>query len=187
VKKLHFTFLLLVLIPFCSFGQDGFLPLDSNKKIIYSDVAAVEKSREALFQNAQKWVVKTFGNYENAVIQEDKQSGKLVLKSYSPVSTASFEYLRFTMTIDCQDNKYQVVINDVEGISKSQTVTALGTKQNDEVVEKSILLKTESNRKKKSATEELLNHTKTDNDQINNAMYSLLASLKLSMSAEGDI
>jgi hypothetical protein len=63
-------------------------------------------------------------------------------------------------------------------------VTALGQRQNDEVLEKSILLKTEGNRKKKAVAEELLKQGKTDNDQINQAMYNLLASLKVSMSAE---
>jgi hypothetical protein len=184
VKKLHLTFFLFLFIQFCSFGQDGLLPLDSRKKIVYTDVATVEKSRDILFQNAQKWVVKTFGNYENAVAQEDKQSGKLVIKSYFPVSAAFYEYVRFTMTIDCQDRKYQVMIHDVEGISKSQTVTALGSKQNDEVLEKTILLKTETSHKKKSVAEKNLKQAMNDNDQINNAMYSLMASLKLSMSAD---
>jgi hypothetical protein len=184
VKKLHLTFFLFLLIHFCSLGQDSLLPLDSKKKIAYNDVATVEKPREILFQNAQKWVVKTFGNYENAVAQEDKQSGKLVINSYYPVSAAAFEYVRFTMTVDCQDNKYQVMVHDVEGISKSQTVTALGPKQNDEVLEKTILLKTETNHKKKAVAENILKQTMADNDQINNAMYSLMASLKLSMAAD---
>jgi hypothetical protein len=184
VKKLRFCLLLLLCVPFKGFGQDGYLPLDNKRQIIYSDVATVGKSREVLFQDAQKWVVKTFGNYANAVSQEDKPSGKLVLNSYTPVSSPSFEYLRFVMTIDCHENKYLVTISNVEGISKSQTVTALGQKQNDEVLEKSILLKTEGNRKKKAIAEELLKQGQADNDQINQAMYNLLASLKVSMSSE---
>ena len=127
------------------------------------------------------------GIIENAVVSDDRQSGKLVLKTYTPVSSPSFEYLRYSMTINCEDNKYRVTINDVEGISKSQTVTALGKKQNDEVLEKEILLKTESGRKKKSVAEAALNQAKTDNDQINQAMYSLLASLKLVMTTDGNM
>ena len=187
MRKIQLSFLLLILVNFCSFGQDGFLPLDNQKKIVYTDVATLEKSKDVLFQNAQKWVVKTFGNYENAVASEDRESGKLVLKSYSPISSPSFEYLRYTLTIDCQPNKYNVTINEVEGISKSQTVTPLGKKQNDEIQEKEILSKTESGKKKKFIAEEALNQAKVDNDQINQAMYSLLASLKLSMTSDGDI
>lgn len=163
------------------------MPLDNQKKIVYTDVATLEKSKDDLYQNAQKWVVKTFGNYENAVASDDKQSGKLVLKSYTPISSPSFEYLRYTMTVHCENNKYRVTINDVEGISKSQSVTPLGKRQNEEILEKEILLKTESNRKKKSIAEEALNQAKIDNDQINSAMYGLLASLKLAMSADGDM
>lgn len=163
------------------------MPLDSQNKIVYTDVATLEKTKDVLYQNVQKWVVKTFGNYENAVVSDDKQSGKLILKSYTPVSSPSFEYLRYTMTVHCEDNKYRVTINDVEGISKSQSVTSLGKKQNDEILEKEILLKTESSRRKKSIAEEALNQAKIDNDQINNVMYGLLASLKLAMSADGDM
>lgn len=187
MKKIPFFVVKLILVSFCSFGQDGYLPLDNQKKIVYSDVATLEKSKNLLFQNAQKWVVKTFGNYENAVASENKQSGKLILKSYTPISSPSFEYLRYTMTVDCEDNKYHVTINELEGISKSQSVTALGKRQNDEILEKEILLKTESSRKKKSIAEETLNQAKTDNDQINQAMYSLLASLKLGMSVDADM
>ena len=163
------------------------MPLDNQKKIFYTDVAALEKSKDVLYQNAQKWVVKTFGNYENAVASDNRQAGKLVIKSYTPISTPSFEYLRYTMTVDCEDSKYRVTINEVEGISKSQSVTPLGKRQNDEVLEKEILLKTESNRKKKALAEEALNQAKTDNDQINQAMFGLLASLKLVMTADGDL
>ncbi|WP_159473169.1 DUF4468 domain-containing protein [Dyadobacter sp. 3J3] len=184
MKKIQFLFVILFLVSFYGFGQDGYLPLDNQKKIVYTDVATPEKSKDVLFLNAQKWVVKTFGNYENAVTSENKQAGKLVLKSYTPIGSPSFEYLRYSMTIDCEDNKYRVTITDLEGISKSQTVTALGKKQNDEILEKEILLKTESGRKKKSIAEEALNQAKIDNDQINQAMYGLLASLKLGMTSD---
>lgn len=187
MKKVHFLLLILSFVSFCCFGQDGYLPLDNQKKIVYTDVATLEKPKDVLFQNAQKWIVKTFGNYQNAVVSENKQAGKLVLNTYTPVSTPSFEYLRYTMTVDCEDNKYRVIINDLEGISKSQTVTSLGKKQNEEILEKEILLKTESGRKRKSIAEESLKQAKIDNDQINQAMYSLLASLKLTMSSDGDM
>ncbi|MCF0058637.1 DUF4468 domain-containing protein [Dyadobacter sp. CY356] len=187
MKKVQLLLLILSLVSFRSFGQDGYLPVDNQKKVVYTDVASLEKTKDVLYQNAQKWVVKTFGNYQNVVVSENKQSGKLVLNSYTPVSTPSFEYLRYTLIVDCEDNKYHVTINEVEGISKSQTVTSIGKKQNDEILEKEILLKTESGRKKKSIAEEALKQAKVDNDQINQAMYGLLASLKLAMSADGDL
>lgn len=166
-----------------SFGQEGILPLDSKNNAVYSDVGAVQHSRDVLFSNAQKWVVKTFGNYENAVVKEDRSNGKLVLNTYAPISSAAYEYLRLTISIDCQDNKYSVLMTDLEGIAKSQTIKRLGKRQNDEIQEKSVLVKTESNRKQKALAENELNEMRSDNNSVNDAVYGLMASLKQMMIA----
>jgi hypothetical protein len=186
VKRIFVVCLFFISISQFSFGQDGYLPLDDKKNAVYSDVGAMEQTKDRLFQNSQKWVVKSFGNYENAVDQEDRAGGKLVIKTYAPISSPSFEYLRFTMTITCSDNKYLASISELEGIAKTQSVTRLGQKQNDAILEKSIVVKTETNRKKKTIAENLLNEAKADNDNINQVMFSLLASLKQAMLLKGE-
>lgn len=184
MKRIFVVFLFFISISRFSYGQDGFLPLDDKKNAVYSDVATLEQSQDALFQNAQQWVVQSFGNYENAVAREDRAGGKLVLNTYAPVSSPSFEYLRFTMTITCHNNKYFAVISELEGIAKSQTVTRLGQKQNEDISRKSVLVKTETNRKKRIIAENLLNESKADSENVNQVMFSLLASLKQSMLAK---
>lgn len=178
MKRIFVAFLFLLSVTNFSFGQEGVLPLDSKNNAVYSDVGSVQLTKDVLFQNAQKWVVKTFGNYENAVASEDRASGKLVLNTYAPISSAAYEYLRLTMTIVCQDNKYQVSVTDLEGIAKSQSITRLGKRQNDAIQEKSVLVKTESNRKKKAVEENELEEMKSDNNRVNDTVYGLLASLK---------
>lgn len=186
MKRILVAFLFLISFSQLSFGQDGYLPLDDKKNAVYSDLGSMEQTKDGLFQNAQKWVVKSFGNYENAVDQEDRAAGKLVIKTYAPISSPSFEYLRFTMTVTCSDNKYLANITDLEGIAKTQTVTRLGQKQNDAILEKSIVVKTETNRKKKTVAENLLNEAKADNENINQVMFGLLTSLKQTMLSKGD-
>lgn len=186
MKRILVVFLFLISVSQFSFGQDGYLPLDAKKNAVYSDVGSMEQTKDGLFGNAQKWVVKSFGNYENAVDQEDRAGGKLVVKTYAPISSPSFEYLRFTMTITCSDNKYLASITELEGIAKTQTVTRLGQQQNDAILEKSMVVKTETNRKKKTIAENMLNEAKADNDRVNQVMFSLLASLKQTMLSKGE-
>jgi len=186
VKRIFVAFLFLISVNHFSFGQEGILPLDSKSNAVYSDLGSVQLTKDILFQNAQKWVVKTFGNYENAVVTEDKASGKLVLNTYAPIQSAAYEYLRLTMTINCQDNKYQVSVTELEGIAKSQTITRLGKRQNDAIQEKSVLVKTESNRKKKTVAENELEEMKLDNDRVNDTVYGLLASLKQMMVSDAE-
>jgi len=178
VRKTLVGFLCLFFIHYSGFGQDGNLPLDEQKNAVYSDVASLEQTKNVLFENAQKWVVKSFGNYENAVDSQDKASGKLVIKTYAPITSAAYEYLRFTMTIRCEENKYQVVVNDLEGIAKSQRITRLGKRQNDAILEKAVLVKTESSRRKKAVVENELEEMKADNERVSQTIYSLMASLK---------
>ena len=181
MKRNLVAFLFLISIHHVSFGQEGTLPLDSKNNASFSDLGSVKKPKDVLFQDAQKWVVKTFGNYENAVASANKEDGKLVLSTYAPVSSAAYEYLRMTMIIDCRDENYKVSVTDLEGIAKSQTITRLGKRQNDAIHEKAVLVKTESNRKKKTIAENELEEMKSDNDRVSETVYSLLASLKQMM------
>lgn len=181
MKRIFVALLILISVSQSGFGQDEFLPLDDKKNAVYSDVGTLEQTQDDLFQNAQKWVAQSFGNYSNAVAQEDRAAGKLVVKTYARVSSPSFEYVRFTMTITCSDNKYLATINELEGIATSQTVTRLGQKQNEDILQKSVILKTETNKKKKTIAGNLLNEAKADNNHVNQVMFSLLASLKQTM------
>lgn len=154
------------------------MPLDEHKQVFYSDVATVQKTKDEIYKSAQNWVTQTFGNYENAVTQQDPQVGKLVITSYVPATTSLYDYVRFELTIDCSDKQYRVRIDKLDGISQIRTPARLGIKENDAVLAKEVIMKSETNRKKRAEAEEGLNHIKADNDAVNNAMYKLLAGLK---------
>jgi hypothetical protein len=169
---------ILLLVSNLAYCQPGTLPLDALKQATYSDKAAPQKTQAELYKAAQNWVTTTFGNFENAVTKQDPQNGLLVINTYAPVSTSLYDYIRFDMTIVCKDNHYEARINKLDGTAQHRTPTRLGSRENDLVAEKEMAVKTETNRKKRAEAERILEQAKTDNDNINNSMYKVLASLK---------
>jgi hypothetical protein len=184
---LKYIALLLLLFSFYNgFGQDGLLPLDKDKNVFYTDMGKVDKSRDAIYKSAQNWISTTFGNYENAIKQDDPQSGKLAISSYVPVSSSVYEFVRFNLAIECQDNQYQVRIDKLDGISRTHSPERIGVKNNDLVASREQAIKTENNRKNRTEAEEALKTAKTDNDAVNTAMFKLLASLKQAITSANE-
>jgi len=180
----HLILSLLFLSSFSGFCQNGTLPLDAAKNVSYSDLGNLPKSKDRIYADAQKWVSKTFGNYENAVTLEEPQTGKLVVNSYIPVAHSRYEHIRFDMTISCTEQHFDVKIDKLDGIATMYQPTRIGVKDNDLILAKEMALKTEPNRKKRTIAEESLQRSKSDNDAINKAMYDLLANLKVFLVSE---
>lgn len=183
ILKYVFLFLLLILAR-AAFSQEGYLPLDETKKVLYTDMGKVDKSKSELYKMAQAWVAGTFGNYENAISSEDANSGKLIITSYVPVITTLYEYVRFDLTIACTDGKYQARLENLDGVSAIRSPAKLGQPNNDAVAAKEMSVKTETSRKKRAEIEQELHGLRADQESINSAMYKLLASLKQAMSPE---
>jgi hypothetical protein len=162
-----------------SSAQDGLLPLDAEKKVLYLDSGKPELSKDEIYKKVQEWVGSIFGNYENAVTADNAEIGKLLITSYVPVSNAMYEYIRFDLTIECQDKQYTARITQLDGISTVRSPARLDAKENDMIAAKEITVKTETNRKKKEAAEDALKVAKADNERINTAMFKVLASLKM--------
>ena len=145
----YLSLLLLLLVCHSGFCQDGYLPLNEQKQVYYSDVATLHKSKDEIYQSAQKWVSNTFGNYENAVTSEEPQIGKLMINSYIPVITSLYDYIRFDLVFECKDNQYQVRIDKLDGISPVRSPVRISSKENDAVLAKEMVIKTEPIRKKR--------------------------------------
>jgi hypothetical protein len=174
----NLTLLLILLVSNVVYGQTGILPLDELKQASYSDRVAPQKMQAAIYKDVQDWITDTFGSYENAVTKQDPESGSLVINTYTPVSTSLYDYIRFDLTIICRDNHYEARISNLDGTALHRTPIRLGIKENNLVAEKEMAVKTESNRKKRTEAELALERAKADNDNINNAMFKVLASLK---------
>ena len=182
LKTLKIVILFLLCQP--AFCQDGLLPVDEQKNVVYSDVATLQKTRAEIYQKALKWAEKTLGNFENSATQGQAQNGTMLINSYVPVTHSLYDYVRLDFTLHCTDNQYQVKIDKLDGTSPIRTPVRLSYKDNDAVTEKAMTLKTETNRKKREEAEKIWKQSKADNDGINDAVYKLLANLKEYMIAE---
>ena len=172
---------IFIFISFGSIAQDGLLPTDGGRNVLYTDSGKSDKSKEQLYKTAQSWITQTFGNYENAVTFQDPQTGKLTISSYVPVLHSTFDHIRFNLTVVCHENSYKASINMLDGIAQIRSPKRIGQAENDMVMEKSMAVKTETNRRKKADAENALLKQQADNEQINTAMYKLLAGLKTFM------
>ncbi|MCE7066121.1 DUF4468 domain-containing protein [Dyadobacter sp. CY326] len=167
------------------FSQQGLLPLDAKQQVLYSDSGKPNKTKDEIFKEAQNWISKTFGNYQNAVTFEDPALGKLILTSYARAASITYDYVRFDMTIECKDQQYNVQINQVDGISTLHSPVRLGAKDNDAILEKQVAVKTEQNKKKRADAENALKNAQADIEGINNAMYKLMSDLKVQLTSSG--
>jgi hypothetical protein len=118
IMKRFFIGLALILGIFFSrpsCAQEYMLPVNAETgQVSYSSVQDVKNDKLALFKNAQTWVATTFGDYKSVVQFEDKEAGKLILKGQSPLKSILQDRIRFKVAIDVKDNKYRVVIDDLE-------------------------------------------------------------------------
>lgn len=111
MKKL-FCILLLLTATIISFAQDFSIDI----KFISDELSRVYETsaNQASVKHilAKEWVAKTFGDYKSVLQFEDDNACKIIVKGFSPMSDDS--KLSYTITIDSRDDKYRVVISDLE-------------------------------------------------------------------------
>lgn len=161
-----------------TYAQDGRLPLDSRNNISYTDSGQPKFNKTELHQKITSWVDKKFGNAQNAITSDDKQAGIMLITSYIPVIHSDYQYIRFDLGVQYKDNQYEARITTLDGVSAEHSPVRLGMKENDNIIAKEQITKTESNRKKRKEAELALQAAKADNNGINASLYNLLADLK---------
>lgn len=166
-----------------TFAQDGRLPLDSKNNISYTDSGQPKFTSAELHQKLTAWVDKKFGNAQNAITSDDKQAGIILITSYIPVIHSDYQYIRFDLGVQYKDNQYEARITTLDGVSAEHSPVRLSAKENDNIIAKEQIIKTESNRKKRKEAELSLQMAKADNDGINTSLYNLLADLKTYITA----
>lgn len=166
-----------------TFAQDCRLPLDSKNNISYTDSGQPKFTSAELHQKLTAWVDKKFGNAQNAITSDDKQAGIILITSYIPVIHSDYQYIRFDLGVQYKDNQYEARITTLDGVSAEHSPVRLSAKENDNIIAKEQIIKTESNRKKRKEAELSLQMAKADNDGINTSLYNLLADLKTYITA----
>lgn len=105
-------------------GQD--FPTNEMGEIEFVEVVETSLSKDKLYANAKEWVAKTFGDYKSVIQFEDDSNKKLIIKGISPidftsatvkvdnfVGMSSTEELDYTITIECKDNKYRYIVDNI--------------------------------------------------------------------------
>lgn len=113
--------IIFTIVTQAAFCQKYILPLDeSGRYAEYTSTVEVNNSKDDLFKNAQSWIAKSFGDYKAVVNLEDKGAGRLIVKGTSSVSMLLYSTIKYTLTIDCRDNKYRVLIDNIlgDGVSR---------------------------------------------------------------------
>lgn len=105
----------------------------SYTKVYYdSIVPALQK-----FNNAKEWVATSFGDYQNVLQYEDRESFKIIIKASAPIEKVfdtanvriSYEpILNFTLTIDCRDDKFRMKFENMDLYATRTLIGPITTK-----------------------------------------------------------
>lgn len=128
-KNILLLFISLSMTLNCN-AQNYNLPVDSTGNVVYQEVVNCNISKNKLYANAQEWIAKTFGDYKKVIQFEDEANGKLILKGTSDVKhfiethllgmeISNREEIRFTLTIECRENKYRYTMDNILVILKT--------------------------------------------------------------------
>lgn len=124
MKKVIWLFTIVILNINMLHAQIGIneinIEMDSFSKIFSNTNPA-----ETKLSNAKEWVAKTYGDYKAVLQLEDEANCKLIIKGINKLpSEQSIEakgaieiirhpQLRYTLTIDCKDDKYRIKLENI--------------------------------------------------------------------------
>jgi len=104
--------ILLFFLPLISFSQD-------NTEI----VEVPGKTAGQLYSAAREWFAKSFISADNALLMDDRVSGKIVAKGSILVVesfVSSDRYANFTIKVSFKDGRYKTEITDISVTNEAQ-------------------------------------------------------------------
>jgi len=137
MKRILFLDLALLFV-IAVYSQNYEFPKNADGEYEFSEVVESNLSKGTLFANATSWAMKFYeeDGYKNVVQLESELEGRLVIKDYDVVidgyevkNETNFrtEKIYYTLTIDCKDNKYRYVINEIKIKSPSSRFSLIGS------------------------------------------------------------
>ena len=124
MKKYLFTTLMMV-CGIIAQAQDYSFPKNEDGKYEFSEVINNNLSKSTLFANSTSWAMEYFKEegFQNVVQFCSETDGRIIIKNYGVVlndieikkgkSHFGKENVNYTLTIDCKENKYRYIINDI--------------------------------------------------------------------------
>lgn len=120
-----------------SYSQVNF-PINEKGKIEYNSVVSVDSAnKELLFSRAKLFIAESFKSAKAVIEMEDPSSGSLFLKGNISITVTAlgsgfkYGYVRFTMSLQCKDNKYRYSITDFYHDNPSDTKSIGGHLENE--------------------------------------------------------
>lgn len=137
MKRILFLDLALLFV-IAVYSQNYEFPKNADGEYEFSEVVESNLSKGTLFANATSWAMKFYeeDGYKNVVQLESELEGRLVIKDYDVVidgyevkNKSNFRTVKvyYTLTIDCKDNKYRYVINEIKIKSPSSRFSMIGS------------------------------------------------------------
>ena len=137
MKRILFLDLALLFV-IAVYSQNYEFPKNADGEYEFSEVVESNLSKGTLFANATSWAMKFYeeDGYKNVVQLESELEGRLVIKDYDVVidgyevknkSNFRTEKVYYTLTIDCKDNKYRYVIDEIKIKSPSSRFSMIGS------------------------------------------------------------
>lgn len=104
-----------------SYAQINEFRISSDGNIDIEEIVELNVPKDVLYQNAQEWIVQTFGDYKSVIQFEDKENFKLIMKGFTPIEHVWYnnlggktkEEMSYTIAIECKDGKYRYKISDI--------------------------------------------------------------------------
>lgn len=124
MKKIMILFLSILLSVFANAQVNAF-PKNEEGKYEFSEVIETGLSKSTLYANAISWATSFYKDeYKEALQVASETEGRIIIKNYNIVFykrekpksdyiNMEREYVEYTLTIDCKENKYRYVISDI--------------------------------------------------------------------------
>lgn len=107
------------------YSQDFSFNKNENGEYEFSEVVETNLSKSTMFKNATSWAMDYFKEegFNNVVKFCSEAEGRIIIKNFNLIlndvdikkgkTHYGKENLYYTVTIDCKDNKYRYIINDI--------------------------------------------------------------------------
>lgn len=88
----------------------------------WSHIFTTDCNKGIMFSNIKEWIAKNYENYKDVIQYEDESNCKIIIKGKNQINTSGIEsistneilYLQYTLTIECKDNKYRFLMENLE-------------------------------------------------------------------------
>lgn len=116
MKNLYIVIAILIVFTSCMTTKQPNHAKTFPSPFEYKYVDSVAGSKNEIYLKAYEWIAKSFNSAKDVIEMNDKESGKIILKSELPCHLTNYnstvnDYVSFTLSIDAKDGRYRCVFS----------------------------------------------------------------------------